>query len=432
MGVKEGYKRTEIGVIPEGWEVKQLGQLFEITSSKRVYKSDWRLSGVPFYRARELAILGEKGIVNNELFISQELYNSFFSKYGVPKANDILITGVGTLGKLFIVKPKDSFYFKDGNIIWLKSTKNTNSKFIKYLYQTPQIIKQIEDSSAGTTVGTYTIINAKKTIVPIPPLPEQKAIATALSDIDGLIDSISKLIKKKKNIKQGAMQELLTGKKRLDGSSGEWVFRTMGNLFKFSGGYSASRDQLSTEGHSYLHYGDIHGSVKTFVDIKDDYLEIPKLNIELNKISKDKHLQDGDVVFVDASEDDEGVSRHVVIRNTHDIPFISGLHTIVAKSRTNELYNLYKEYCFQSKEVKKQFAFYAVGIKVSGISRGNIIKIVLKIPPTIEEQNAIATILSNMDSEIEKLQSKLDKYKAIKQGMMQELLTGRIRLLEGA
>ena len=148
----------------------------------------------------------------------------------------------------------------------------------------------------------------------------------------------------------------------------------------------------------------------------------------LKKVSPVSLLNDGDVVFVDASEDDEGTSKHVVISNPDKTPFISGLHTIVAKSRTDELDHLYRRYCFQTRAIKAQFRFFAVGTKVSGISKSNIAKITLPVP-SVPEQTAIATILSDMDSELAALDAKLAKARAIKQGMMQELLTGRIRLV---
>ncbi|EQD56239.1 type I restriction modification DNA specificity domain-containing protein, partial [mine drainage metagenome] len=134
-----------------------------------------------------------------------------------------------------------------------------------------------------------------------PSKAEQEAIAEALSDADALIDSLERLIAKKRAIKQGAMQQLLTGQTRLPCFHGEWEVKRLADLFKFSGGYSASRDQLSTEGYCYLHYGDIHGSSKTTIDTSADHQEIPKLAISLKKVSPDSLLADGDVVFVDAS-----------------------------------------------------------------------------------------------------------------------------------
>jgi type I restriction enzyme, S subunit len=141
---------------------------------------------------------------------------------------------------------------------------------------------------------------------------------------------------------------LLTGKKRLPGFSGEWEVKPLSDLFNISGGISASREQLSTDGHCYLHYGDIHKSSKTYIDLRDEYQNIPKLDMPLKRISPVSLLEDGDVVFVDASEDDEGTSKHVVVVNKDKTPYISGLHTIVAKSKTNDLDHLYRRYCFQT------------------------------------------------------------------------------------
>jgi type I restriction enzyme S subunit len=133
-------------------------------------------------------------------------------------------------------------------------------------------------------------------------------------------------------------------------------------------------------------------------------------------------------VFVDASEDDEGTSKHVVISNPSRLPFISGLHTIVAKAKNDDIHKAYLRHCFQTSSVKSQFRFYAVGTKVSGVSKGNIVKIKLTYP-NILEQTAIAAVLTDMDAELEALEAKLAKARKVKQGMMQELLTGRVQLV---
>lgn len=168
-----------------------------------------------------------------------------------------------------------------------------------------------------------------------------------------------------------------------------------------------------------------------FVDTKSDYHNIPKLNIPLKRILPHFLLKDGDVVFVDASEDEEGTSKYVVVVNKDNRPFIAGLHTIVSKSKTDELHHEYRRYCFQTVAIRQQFLFYAVGTKVSGISKLNIPK--MKIPvPSFPEQTAIAAILSDMDIEIDALEAKLTKARQLKQGMMHNLLTGKIRLLPSA
>lgn len=206
-----------------------------------------------------------------------------------------------------------------------------------------------------------------------------------------------------------------------------WQLKSFGDLFEFSGGFSASRDQLSEFGHCYLHYGDIHGSNKSWIDTNIDLQDIPKLNIPLKRISPASLLKDGDVVFVDASEDDEGTSKHIVVSNKSDIPFISGLHTIVAKSKTNELTHEYRRYCFQSDSIKQQFLFYAVGTKVSGISKSNIRNILIAVPP-IDEQHQISRVLIDIDALLARLDITIMKKRDMKQAAMQHLLIGKTRL----
>ena len=209
----------------------------------------------------------------------------------------------------------------------------------------------------------------------------------------------------------------------------DWKVRTFKELFNFSGGYSASRDQLSSEGHLYLHYGDIHGTTKTTIDVRADYQSIPKLNISLKRVAAKSLLEDGDVVFVDASEDDEGTSRHVVVVNKEKKPFISGLHTIVGKSKTDELVHEYRRYCFQTAMIRHQFLFYAVGTKVSGISKANIARLKLPIP-TLPEQRAIAETLSDVDGLLSGLDRLIAKKRDLKRAVTQQLLTGQTRLPE--
>ena len=207
----------------------------------------------------------------------------------------------------------------------------------------------------------------------------------------------------------------------------DWEIKVFGEIFNISGGLSASRNQLSVEGHCYLHYGDIHTSKKTCIYVQSEQQDITKLDIPLNKVPTKSFLEDGDIVFVDASEDDEGTSKHIVIFNKDKIPFISGLHTIVAKSKKNELHHHYRRYCFQATNVKQQFRFFAVGTKVSGISKKNIAKIMLPIP-SLPEQEAIAQALTDADAFIESMEQLIAKKRLIKQGAMQELFTGKRRL----
>lgn len=162
------------------WSNTRLGDLFEITSSKRVHKADWKPEGVPFYRAREIVQMFQTGAVRKELHITEQMYAQFKAKYGVPQPEDLLVTGVGTLGVCYRVRKEDRFYFKDGNIIWLKKRNDSDSRFIEYAFQSDVVRNQIMSGSQGATVGTYTIEKANETLIPVPPLPEQQRIVGKL------------------------------------------------------------------------------------------------------------------------------------------------------------------------------------------------------------------------------------------------------------
>ena len=201
------FKDDDGGDFPE-WERRLLGQLYNITSSKRVFQNEWTKVGVPFYRAREVVKLSENGVVENELFISDEMYCEYKEKYGVPKKDDLIVTGVGTIGRLYVVKAEDKFYFKDGNIIWFKNMGIANSQFVKQLFKSHVVKKQIEDNASITTVGTYTIESANKTSIPFPCVKEQTKIANFLTAIDDKITHAQTQFAAVKQYKQGLLQQM--------------------------------------------------------------------------------------------------------------------------------------------------------------------------------------------------------------------------------
>ncbi|MHB8210123.1 MAG: restriction endonuclease subunit S [Acidithiobacillus sp.] len=407
MEVKPGYKLTEVGVIPEDWECRTVKDIGEVGRGRVISHREIGRSNKPEYPVYS-SQTSDNGVMG------------YLDTYDFEGEYVTWTTDGANAGTVFYRNGK----FNCTNVCGTIRPLSSSTKYLALA------LARLTSPHVSKNLGNPKLMNdiVKKILVAFPPLPEQTAIATTLSDVDALISSLDALISKKKQIKQGAMQELLSGKRRLPGFSGEWEVKRLGDLFVFSGGFSASREQLGYDGYCYLHYGDIHMSEKSYIDVSAEFHEIPKLNRPLGSFVANTMLSDGDIVFVDASEDTEGTSKHIVIINPGRIPFISGLHTIVAKARNDMLDCGFRRYCFQSQTIKQQFRFYAVGTKVSGISKSNIIKINMALPP-LPEQQAIATILSDMDAEITTLEARRDKTKLLKQGMMQELLTGRIRLV---
>jgi type I restriction enzyme S subunit len=425
--VKAGYKRTDYGMVPVDWK---------FVSAKEVCtKIQDGTHFSPKLGGNDYLYITSKNIrfgwldVSNASRIDSQQHRQIYKRCDVKKGDLLLTKDGANTGNAALNNLNEEFSLLS-SVAFLRVDE---SKYIPgyFLQQilAPSGQQKIQEAMAGNAITRLTLEKIKKLDFLVPPTKaEQEAIAGALSDADALIESLEQLLTKKRQIKQGTMQELLTGKRRLPGFNGKWEEKFMSELFDFCGGFSASREQLSSNGHPYLHYGDIHASTKTYINVVEEQQDIPKLDIPIKKISASSLLADGDVVFVDASEDDEGTSKHVVVKNAENIPFISGLHTIVAKSKSTDLVNEYKKFCFQTLSVKQQFRFYSVGTKVSGISKSNIGIISLPIP-CHKEQFSIAEGLSDMDSEIAALEEKLTKAKALKQGMMQELLTGRIRLV---
>ena len=421
-----GYKRTAIGVIPEDWTIRSLLSCLRSAPNYGI-----NAAAIPFDDALptylRISDIGEDNQFrpSPRVSVRHPSVQTFFLNEG-----DLVFARTGaSVGKSYLYNPIDGPLVFAGFLIRVSPNPGAlQPVFLAYYVQSKRYwnwvasvsIRSGQPGINGQEYGTLQL--------PLPGPAEQTAIATALSDVDALLDGLDRLIAKKRDLKQAAMQQLLTGQTRLPSFHGEWEVKTLGDLFNFSGGYSASRSQLSTEGHCYLHYGDIHGATKTCVDARADYHDIPKFNIPLKRVSPGSLLKDGDVVFVDASEDDEGTSKHVVVVNKDSVPFISGLHTIVAKSKTNELVHEYRRYCFQTAAVRQQFLFYAVGKKVSGISKTNIPKLTLPVP-SVPEQTDIADVLSGMDAELAALEARRDKTRDLKQAMMQELLTGKTRLV---
>ena len=428
MEVKPGYKQTEVGVIPEEWEVWPVGRMGEVVTGKAL-AANGPGKQRPYLRTKNVF----DGRIDIADVLTMPMTDDQLVQFGLRHGDVLLNEGqslelVGRCAMYQGEYPEPCAI--QNQLIRFRARAGVSGVFASYVFRYCQQSGVFARIALQTTSIAHLGGSRFQRLRLAWPKSEteQRAIAEALSDVDALLGALDRLIAKKRDLKQAAMQQLLTGQTRLPGFHGEWKVKTFGELFNFSGGYSASRDQLSSEGHCYLHYGDIHGTTKTTVDVRADYQNIPKLNIPLKRVASKSLLEDGDVVFVDASEDDEGTSRHLVVVNKDNKPFISGLHTIVAKSKTDELAHEYRRYCFQTTAIRQQFLFYAVGTKVSGISKTNIAKLTLPFS-SVPEQTAIAGVLTDMDLELAGLEQRREKTRALKQAMMQELLTGRTRLI---
>lgn len=247
----------------------------------------------------------------------------------------------------------------------------------------------------------------------IPPLPEQHGIAEALSDTDSFIASLEKLIAKKKAIKQGAMQELLTGKRRLPGFSGEWKVKSLLDLGTIIPGLTYKPENVQPHGLLVLRSSNIHQERLVF----DDCVFV---DCEINS---NQYVKKGDILICVRNGSSELIGKCAFIDKDYRATF--GAFMSVFRSQ----YAKFIFQVFRSDYVQKQIRNNS-NATINQITKKDFENIVVPVPPTLTEQSAIADVLSDMDSEIEALIAKLHKVKLLKKGMMQELLTGRIRLVQ--
>ena len=184
----------QYGKVPNGWAICTIGDLFDVVSAKRVLKSDWTNKGIPFYRAREIVQLHREGVADKDLFITEQLFEELKDKFDIPKAGDIMLSAVGSIGYTYIVNEKDKFYYKDASVLCLKNINKLNSLYFSMIFETSFVKEQMYDNSKGTTVDTITIEKLRKYFVPLPPLAEQYRIVAKIEELFSSLDNIQKAL----------------------------------------------------------------------------------------------------------------------------------------------------------------------------------------------------------------------------------------------
>ena len=260
--------------------------------------------------------------------------------------------------------------------------------------------------------------------LPVPPPVEQRTIAKALSDVDKLLGALEAMVVKKRVIKQATMRQLLTGTTRLPGFYGDWEDKRIGDTCTCLPTASNPRADLVEHGDvEYIHYGDIHACARPVLDCT--HSELPR--IQQSRIGNAAKLEDGDLIMVDASEDLEGIGKSVEIQGTEGRTVVAGLHTILCRSVAGQWAMGFKAYLQFIPELKSSLTRVSTGISVYAISRTQLADIEISLPPILE-QEAIVSVLSDMDAGIAALERRRNNILGIKQGMLQQLLTGQVRL----
>ena len=390
--------------IPNGWKEKKLKYIAEITSSKRIYEYEYVDSGIPFYRGKEITALKNNQKIENFIYISEKRYNELKEKYGVPIKYDILITAVGTVGNAYTIEDDKPFYFKDGNLLWLKNIKEY-PKFVEYLFECNKNV--LLNNFLGSVQHALTISRLENLTFYFLPLDEQKRIASALSKIDAYLENTIKLIEEKERFKRGIAKKLLTCKEgenipeaRFKGFEDEWKETQIlefvnNNIIKIEKGKSITKSKIE-EGDIPVIAG---GKTPPYYHNKYNY-NFPCITISAS-----------------------GSAGYVWF---HDYKiWASDCHVIYTD---NKRYNIKFLYHYL-KNIQDLIYYLQVGGVQKHVYAKDLIK--LNIPNiTIEEQEKIGGYLSLLDEEIDNLKKQKELIKEMKRGAMQKLLSGEVRLLE--
>jgi type I restriction enzyme S subunit len=411
--IPAGYKQTDVGVIPEDWDIKEIRDVTKKVIDNRgktpPYKSDEEV---------ELIETASISFVSNypnyskvTKFVSRDTYNSWFRDH--PKKDDVLISTVGEYSGSSAIMGENRGTVAQ-NLIALRISSVDPKYFFTWTRSDGYVsqLRQVMMSQAQPSLKVPWLLDFK--LAYPSKSDEQKKIASIISDIDSLISKLDQLIQKKKNIKQGAMQELLTGKRRLPGFSGEWVEKKLGDLIDLKNGYSFKSDNY-LDGGAY--------SIVTIANVQRGYMDASHFNKIArlpNDIQAHQKLSINDLLI--SMTGNVGRVCRVTLSNCL-------LNQRVGKIESKGLNELYLFYLLNRSCFLEEMILKAQGGAQGNIGKNDILSYSTKITVNIDEQIAISRVLSDFDREIDTLAIRRDKFQKIKQGMMQQLLTGKIRLI---
>jgi type I restriction enzyme S subunit len=422
MGLKSGYKQTDVGVIPEDWEVTSAFDACARIQDGTHFSP--RLGGNDYLYVTSKNIRFGHLDLSTASRISTAEHQAIYRRCDV-KNGDLLLTKDGANTGNAALNTLDEEFSLLSSVAFLRfqSNRHCAAYFLQQILTTHGQ-RQIQDAMAGNAITRLTLQKIRKLIFSVPPtISEQKAIAEALSDADALIESLEQLLVKKRHLKQGAMQELLTGMRRLPGFSGAWETKNLDEVCWFQEGPGVRNTQFTSSGIKLLNGTNIFRGTLN-LDSTSRFISESEAHGSYSHFLAEQ----GDIVIASSGITIDRFHEKVAIVREYDLPFCMNTSTIRFKPFVA---SLFPEFLFQfltSDSFKRAIGGQATGSAQLNFGPSHVSKVSIVLPRLLE-QSAIATALSDMDAEIAALENKLTKARQLKTGMMQELLTGRIRLI---
>lgn len=422
--IETKFKDTEVGRIPEDWELDKLKDKFEFRSNNTLSRDALSESGIiqdVHYGDVLIKYGSHLDVQKDEVpYITDKNYKA--SVY--ISDGDVIMADTAedeTVGKATEVINVGHHQLVSGlHTMWLHPIVQERYAlgYLGYAFNANVYHNQLLPLMQGTKVTSVSKTAVKDTSILVPPKSEQTRIARTLSNIDALISELGKLIEKKRVIKQGAMQQLLTGKKRIKGFSEPWIEKKLGeDATILRGGSPRPIEDYITDSQDGLNWIKI-GDVKP----DDKYFRKTAEKIKKEGLTKTRQVKKGDFILSNSMS----FGRPYIL--DIDGCIHDGWLVIQDYQEAYDMQFLYYILC--SDAVMSQYVSMAAGSSVQNLNKEKVADVLLYAPTSLKEQSAIATVLSSMDEEISALEAKRDKYTVIKQGMMQQLLTGKIRLID--
>jgi type I restriction enzyme S subunit len=411
--VKAGYKQTEVGVIPEEWEVKPFTQVTDLITCGIAATPDYvpESRGYPFLSSTNVK---EGRIVwSGYKHISADLHRQLY-RNNPPKRGDILYSRVGTFGEAAVVDADFEFSVYV-SLTLIKPGKSLHSYFLMQLLNSNAYKQRAKDQIyLGGGVGNLNVDVVRRYPIVVPPLPEQRAIATALSDVDGLLGGLDRLIAKKRDLKQAAMQQLLTGQTRLPGFHGEWEVKRLGDVVE------TDPENLGSDTRPDFLFNYI-----ALEDVDRGFLRSHSEQLFASAPSRARRkLRPNDVLV---STVRPNLQSHLLFKGEVG-RWVCSTGFCVVRCREGITHPGYVLFHLFAGCVNRQIDALLTGSNYPAINSGDVRALQIPVPPH-PEQTAIAEVLTEMDGELAGLEQRREKTRALKQAMMQELLTGRTRLI---
>jgi type I restriction enzyme S subunit len=412
MEMRPGYKQTEVGVIPEEWDCAPIASVARLESGHTPSKkkpSYWGGS-VQWVSLHDTAALEAREIGATAKTITEDGLKHSSARLLPP--GTVVFSRTATVGKTTVMATSMATSQDFANYI---CGPHLHNHFLVYLFRS--MGRTWQRLMAGSIHNTIYMPVFKALAIALPPVAEQRAIAAALNDVDALLGGLDRLIGKKRDLKQAAMQQLLTGQTRLPGFRGEWEVKRLGDVGTFLKGSGVRKDDAQSGNLPCVRYGEIYTH-------HNDYIKSFNSWISPEVAATATRLRQGDLLFAGSGETKEEIGKCVAFVEDREA-YAGGDIVILRAAGVSPMFMGY--YC-NTAPIAAQKASKGQGDAVVHISRAALSTIIVRLP-SLPEQTAIASVLFDIDAELSALEGQRDKTRALKQGMMQELLTGRTRLV---